>query len=98
MTDAKTDARIDWPTILVVGASSPRYLDLLQHDAYSIASVATASDAAARMASLMPHVVVLSPAVPMFEHRLVHETALAVGAIVLLVPDDAHPELVRGEV
>ena len=34
----------------------------------------------------------------MAEHRYVHEAASAVGAEVLLVPDNAHPELVRAEV
>ena len=101
VAEANTEARIDWPTVMVVGAGSdpsPAYLTMLENEAYTLARVATATDAGLKMAGVMPHVVILSPAVPMPEHRVVHETAIAVGAIVLMIPDEAHPALVRGEV
>jgi hypothetical protein len=93
-----TLTRIDWPTVLVIGARAAAYVERLEEEPYRVEIVDTAAAAAAQMAEVMPYVAILSPSVPMREHRLVHETAIAVGAIVLSIPDGAHPAIVRGEV
>ena len=99
VAEANTEARIDWPTVMVVGAKADAaYVAMLETEAYTLARVSTAADAGTKMPGVMPHVVILSPTVPLPDHRIVHETAIAVGAIVLFIPDDAHPALVRGEV
>ena len=101
MSEAKTVMRINWPTVMLVGAESkgpPGYLRALEDQCYSIERAVDATAARTTMGLVMPHVVVLSRSVPMVEHRHIHETAKAVGAEVLLTPDDAHPELVTAEV
>jgi hypothetical protein len=101
MAETKTQARIDWPTVMLVGAMpnvAPRYVSVLEEDGYALERVRDATSARNMMANVMPHVVVVCPSVPMTEHRYVHETASAVGAEVLFPPDDAHPEIVRVEV
>lgn len=74
------------------------YVDALVDDGYDVTQVASARDAATEIPRTMPQVVVLSPAIPMSDHRLVHEAAIAVGCVVLLVADDAHPDRVCNEV
>lgn len=101
MAEAKTHARIDWPTVMLIGTKAfapPAYTDALNMDGYIVVPVKDAQAAREMMAKAMPHVVIMSRAVPMPDHRIVHETASAVGAEVLVVPDDSHPELVRLEV
>jgi hypothetical protein len=93
-----TLTRIDWPTVLIVGARGAGYVERLEEEPYRVEIVDTAGAAAGQMAEVMPYVTILSPSVPMHEHRLVHETAIAVGAIVLSIPDGAHPAIVQREV
>jgi hypothetical protein len=90
--------RIDWPTVLIVGARTAAYVERLDEEPYRVEIVDTAEEAASQMAVVMPYVTILSPTVPMHEHRLVHDTAIAVGAIVLSIPDGAPPALVQHEV
>jgi hypothetical protein len=101
MVEAKTDVRIDWPTVMLIGtdtATPPSYVATLRLDGYVLATMPNADAARAKMAEVMPHVVIMSRAVPMPDHRIVHDTSAAVGAEVLLIPEDAHPEVVRHEV
>ena len=101
MAETKTLARINWPTVMLVGTSSrrpPMYVRAFEDECYSIDKKADASAAKSAMGAVMPHVVVLSRSVPMVDHRHVHEAASAVGAEVLVTPDEAHPEIVRAEV
>jgi hypothetical protein len=98
MTEKKTEARLESPTVLVVGATESSYVQRLVDEPYRLVAATTASEAAEKMPALMPQVVILSPRVPMPEHRIIHETALAVGAIVLLIPDDAHHAVVMAEI
>jgi hypothetical protein len=101
MANVKTLARINWPTIMLAGTHSkgpPGYLRALEDEGYSIEKAADVNAARDAMGVVMPHVIVLSRSVPMMDHRQIHEVAAAVGAEVLITPDDAHPELVRVEV
>lgn len=101
MDEKPTIRREDVPGVTVVRPESSRpaaYIETLVEEGYDVAEVGSALHAAKEIPLTMPHVVILSPAIPMPEHRLVHEAAIAVGCVVLLIPDDAHPAKVRGEV
>lgn len=101
MDEKTTIRRTEVPGVTVIRPDPARpaaYLQALVEDGYDVAQVRSAKDAAAEIPQTMPHVVVMSPAIPMSEHRLVHEAAIAVGCVVLLVPDDAQPARVCSEV
>jgi hypothetical protein len=96
-----TIKRLDSEGVMIVGATEskpPAYLSALREAEYDVSLVATASEASALMPERRPHVVILSPSVPMPEHRVVHEIALAVSALVLVIPNDARPSDVHAEV
>jgi hypothetical protein len=101
MDDKPTIRRADVPSVTVIRPDPSRpaaYVQALGDEGYDLAEVSNAEQAAAEIPRTMPHVVVMSPAIPMNEHRLVHEAAMAVGCIVLLIADDAPPDRVCNEV
>ena len=90
-SDKATLRRADDDPIVVVGARSdapPAYVEALEAAGYEVAMVPTPAAAAIKIAAAMPRVVVLSPSVPMPEHRLIHEAAIAVSAEVLILAPD----------
>jgi hypothetical protein len=101
MTDKRTLRRVDGPGVMIIGKTAeapPDWLEGLDVEAYEVSLVERALDASTEMAEVMPLVVVITPAVPMTDHRTIHDAAVAVGANVLIVPDDAHPAIVQAEV
>lgn len=101
MDEKPTIRRADVPCVTIVRPDSsrpPEYIQALVEEGYDVAQVSGAKHAAMEIPQTMPHVVVLSPAIPMTDHRLVHEAAIAVGCVVLLLPDDAQPARVCSEV
>ncbi len=100
MAEAKTTIRRDViPTVLIVGVRQPPdYVTALLKDGYEVVAARDADEARAAMGLVMPHVVLMSRCVPMADHRFVYDSAQAVGAPVVLTPDDAHSDLVGSEV
>jgi hypothetical protein len=91
-SDKATLRRADEDPIVIVGASSdapPAYVEALQAAGYEVALVPTPRAAAIKIAAAMPRVVVLSTSVPMPDHRLIHEAAIAVSAEVLILTPDS---------
>jgi hypothetical protein len=91
-SEKTTLKRADDDPIVIVGASSdapPSYIEALQAAGYEVALVPTPTEGARVIAAAMPRVVVLSTSVPMPDHRLIHEAAIAVCAEVLILAPDS---------
>jgi hypothetical protein len=90
----KTPLRIDFPAVMVVGDKTgfaARSATRLQVIGLKVVVVADASTAKARMASVMPHVVVLDGAATASEIEAIQETAVAIGAEILALDPAADP-------
>lgn len=96
-SDKTTLKRADDDPIVIVGATGdapPAYLEALLSAGYEVLLIPTASAAAEQIAGAMPRVVVLSTSVPMPDHRLIHEAAIAVSAeVLILAPDTDGPRV-----
>ena len=100
-SDKVTLKRDDTDPVVIVGAtpdSPPTYLDALVSAGYEVRLVERAKAAANEIAALMPRVVVLSTSVPMPDHRLIHEAAIAVTAEVVILAPDADGAQVAGQI
>lgn len=89
--DRSTLKRVDADPIIIVGetpGAPPAYVEALISAGYEVTLVPRVKAAAVEIAAVMPRVVVLSTSVPMPDHGLIHEAAIAVTSEVVILAND----------